>query len=213
MISGSGDEGNTRLFVGPFALPAEAGLWTEGTWGRGVGEGKEYVFHVPVRQRPCGDLYKTTLLPDCSKSYKTPWFNWEKCISTQVHAGRKDDYFHAALTWILSTYESSSHAQLRPKWGNNRESQLASALSCHPSMHTPTHIWMQDFLQVLSSSGFIWVQAALVKITLCSRTENKMSRQTKHLHFHNILKSSGVNRDGLAAKGPCSPAWLLDGWV
>ena len=32
-------------------------------------------------------------------------------------------------------------------------------------------------------------EAALVKITLCSRTENKMSRQSKHLHFHNIQRS------------------------
>lgn len=33
-------------------------------------------------------------------------------------------------------------------------------------------------------------EATLVKITLCSRTENKMSRQSKHLHFHNIQRSS-----------------------
>ena len=32
-------------------------------------------------------------------------------------------------------------------------------------------------------------EGALVKITLCSKTENKMSWQTKQLHFHNKQKS------------------------
>lgn len=82
-----------------------------------------------------------------------------------------------------------------------------------PSTHALPHIGVQDFPEAFSSSGFIWEQAALVKITLCSRTENKMSRQTKHLHFPNILKSSGVSRDGRVAKGPGGPAWPLDGWL
>ena len=97
--------------------------------------GKEYLLCLPMSQRPCGDLHKTTLLPDCLESYKTPWFNWEMCVSTQ--AARKGTHFHATLTRILSTHESSSHAHGRPKRGNITENHGKSKPS--PASPACTH--------------------------------------------------------------------------
>lgn len=99
----------------------------------------------------------------------------------------------------------------RPNQDNTTRIHSRSQPCPVPSTPTLPHIWAQDFPEAFSSSGFIWEQVALVKITLCSRTENKMSRQTKHLHFPNILKSSGVSRDGWEAKGP-GPSMGGLGW-
>lgn len=87
--------------------------------------GKEYLLHVPLRQRLHGDLHKTTLLPGCLGSYKTLWFDWEMCISTQAQAARKVAHFHVLLTCLLSTHESL-YVQGRPKQGNTTENHRMS---------------------------------------------------------------------------------------
>lgn len=76
--------------------------------------------------------------------------------------------------------------------------------ACHPLLHTHTVILIPIIIM-----GFICryqvpvslsrrEQASLVKITLCSRTENKLSRQTSHLLLSQHKKETPLSRPEVA---------------
>lgn len=116
-------------------------------------DGRKGIFAAFTNETKTQKRYAQNRPPGLERN-NTPRFNREMCISTQAHTSGKDAHFHAILTCMLSTHNSSLCTQGRPKRGNITGNHRSRSL-----LLSPQYAYTQTHLNAGFSAGikFLWV--------------------------------------------------------